>query len=200
MEILLNRWRGTGVIFASFPYITGIHFYALYLCLLFSSATDWFMGLLVMVGFILGESMGWGKWIGYLCYPNVSDRDMQKEYNDLVGYNFPYIHQIANFIVKEKSNFKRYCEVALSIRGFYWGILIYLPLFLYNYIEALDLILVTITYSIGFPFACWLSTKMYFNYESKYLSVKGQWETQEVYYGFIHMLCNLYLVWSILNA
>ena len=100
MEILLNRWRGTGDIFYISKFaITGTMIYALYIGLLFGLLTTWYIGLLSLGLFLLGESFGWGKWVGALCYPE--NTNLQKEYEDKEGYKFPFIHYLANFIIKE---------------------------------------------------------------------------------------------------
>lgn len=194
MEILLNRWRGTGTIFSiSIFNITGTMIYALYIGLLFGSLTTWYIGLLSLGLFLLGESFGWGKWVGALCYPETKT-DLQKEYEDKEGYNFPFIHYIANFIIKEKENFFKYCNLALGIRGMIWALCLYLALVVFNYISILELFILCLIYGIGFPFACYLSRKKSFNYKSKFISIVGKWETQEVYYGFIHFFCNAYII------
>ena len=194
MEIILNRWRGTGTIFSiSIFNITGAIIYALYLGLLFGSITEWYIGILVLIGFLLGESFGWGKWVGALCYPETKT-DLQKEYEDKEGYNFPFIHYIANFFIKEKENFFKYFYLALCIRGMIWGLFLYLALVLFDYISYLEYIIVSIIYGIGFPLSCYLSRKKSFNYKSKFISIVGKWETQEVYYGFIHFVCNAYII------
>ena len=43
MEWLLNRWRGTGVIFAS---VTGTQIYAAYIALMIGMVSVWYWGLL----------------------------------------------------------------------------------------------------------------------------------------------------------
>ena len=193
METLLNRWRGTGNIFSiSIFNITGTMIYALYLGLLFGSITEWYIGILVLIGFLIGESFGWGKWVGALCYPETKT-DLQKEYEDKEGYNFPFIHYVANFIIKEKENFFKYCNLALGIRGFIWGLLIYLPLVV-EYISLVELFALSLIYGIGFPFACYLSRKKSFNCKNKFISIVGKWESQEVHYGFIHFVCNAYII------
>lgn len=193
MEILLNRWRGTGKIFSiSIFNITGTIIYALYLGLLFGLITEWYIGLLTSIGFLLGESFGWGKWVGSLCYPE--NTNLQKEYEDKEGYKFPFIHYLANFIIKEKVSYFKYCSLALCFRGMIWGLFIYLSLVLFNYISYLEYIIISIIYGIGFPFACYLSRKKTFNYKSKFISIVGKWETQEVYFGFIHFFCNAYII------
>ena len=194
MEALLNRWRGTGDIFNVYKFmVTGTMIYALYIGLLFGLLTTWYIGLLSLGLFLLGESFGWGKWVGALCYPETKT-DLQKEYEDKEGYNFPFIHYIANFIVNEKKYFFKYCNLALFIRGMIWGLFLYLALVLFDYISYLEYIIVSIIYGIGFPFACYLSRKKSFNYKNKFISIVGKWETQEIYYGAIHMIVNIYLV------
>ena len=198
MEILLNRWRGTGTIFSiSIFNITGTMIYALYVCLLFGLLTTWYIGLLSLGLFLLGESFGWGKWVGSLCYPETK-KDLQKEYEDKEGYNFPFIHYMANFIIKEKASYFKYCNLALYFRGMIWALFLYLSLVLFNYISYLEYIIISIIYGIGFPLACYLSRKKSFNYKNKFISIVGKWETQEVYYGFIHFVCNAYIILKVL--
>ena len=192
MEAIFNRWRGTGAIFSiSIFNITGTMIYALYLGLLFGLIAEWNIGILVIIGFFIGESFGWGKWVGSLCYPG--NTELEKMYKNKQGYRFPFIHYLANFFIKEKVNFFGYCNLALGIRGFIWGLLIYLPLTV-EYISISGLIMLSLAYGIGFPLSCYLSRKKSFNYKSKFISIIGKWETQEVYYGFIHFACNAYII------
>lgn len=197
MEILLNRWRGTGTIFSiSIFNITGTMIYALYLGLLFGLLTTWYIGLLTSIGFLLGESFGWGKWVGSLCYPE--NTNLQKEYQDKEGYKFPFIHYLANFIIKEKVSYFKYCNLALCFRGMIWGLCLYLGLVLFDYISYLEYIIISLLYAIGFPLACYLSRKKSFNYKNKFISIVGKWESQEFYYGFIHFICNAYIIFKYL--
>lgn len=197
IEAILNRWRGTGKIFSiSIFNITGTIIYTLYLGLLFGLLTTWYIGLLTSIGFLIGESFGWGKWVGSLCYPE--NTNLQKAYQDKEGYKFPFIHYIANFIIKEKVSYFKYCNLALYFRGMIWGLFIYLALVLFDCISYLEYIIISIIYGIGFPFACYLSRKKSFNYKSKFISIVGKWETQEIYYGFIHFICNTYIIFKYL--
>jgi len=190
----LNRWRGTGDIFNISKFaITGTMIYALYLGVLFGLLTQWYVGLLTSIGFLLGESFGWGKWVGALCYPE-SKKDLEKEYQDKEGYKFPFIHYMANFIIHEQKDFFKYCNLALYFRGMIWGLCLYLALVLFNYISYIEYIIISIMYGIGFPLSCYLSRKKSFNYKSKFISIVGKWETQEIYYGLIHMFCIWYII------
>lgn len=193
METFLNRWRGTGIIFSP---ITGTMIYALYIGLLFGLLSTWYIGLLSIALFLLGESFGWGKWVGSLCYPE--NTNLQKEYEDKEGYKFPFIHYLANFIIKEKVSYFKYCNLALYFRGMIWGLCLYLPLIVFNYISYLEYVIISIIWGVGFPLSCYLSRKKSFNYKSKFISIVGKWETQEVYYGFFHFICNTYIIFKYL--
>lgn len=181
MEILLNRWRGTGVIFYK---ITGVQIYALYLGLLVGFLSTYYYGLSTIVLFLIGESFAWGKWVGFL----VSE-DGEKEYSNTNGQNFPYIHQIANYFIKEKENYLIYCRFALTLRGFIWWTPILTLLYYVDLISWYMLIINSIVLSFGFPFACELSKYWKFKYQSKFISIIGNWEKQEIIYGLIQFLC-----------
>ena len=189
MEILLNRWRGTGKIAGP---VTGAMIYAVYVGLLFGLVTQtWWIGVLMVGTFLLGESMGWGKWIGSICYPN--EVSLEQRYLDKEGYGFPYTHYIANAIVAERENYTGYCQVALGIRGMWWAAIMYAPLLFVGLAWYVYVIAVAM-WAVGFPLACWLSTKKEFAYANKIVSVVGRWETQEVYYGVVQMVANLIVV------
>jgi len=211
---ILNRLRGTGVIkhFGTIRVgeiklwkfttpnvevnvnLVWNHIYALYLALIVGLLTmNAWAGLLILIAYLVGESKGWGEWVGSLCYPETKT-DLQKEYEDKEGYKFPFIHYVANFIIPEKKYFFKYCNLALGIRGIIWGLFIYLSLVLFDYISYLEYIIISIIYGIGFPLSCYLSRKKSFNYKNKFISIVGKWETQEIYYGFIHFVCNAYII------
>lgn len=203
LEIILNRLRGTGDIFSiSKLNVTGTILYALFYFVLFSVlTTNVYCGILGLIGFLIGESFGWGKWVGSLCYPErYSDKSaLNNVYLDAEGYKFPWIHYIANLFVKEKDNFLGYCRVALALRGMYWAMFLYLGLLILGYIPYYLYALVLLIYAIGFPLACFLSTRIIFNIEHKFINIRGSWETQEVFYGLIHGLCNLLIIYFIVR-
>ena len=66
IESILNRLRGTGDIFYISKFaITGTILYATYMALVVGVLSlNIFYGLTMFGLFILGESMGWGKWVG----------------------------------------------------------------------------------------------------------------------------------------
>ena len=96
LPVLLNRWRGTGDIFKIFGFAaTGNILYAVYIALVIGLLSTWYYGLIAGALYILGESMGWGKWVGYLTadnqIENYNDKDGQKvektEWHNIVAHN-----------------------------------------------------------------------------------------------------------------
>lgn len=186
MEIILNRWRGTGVIFTSIHYIKGVHFYAIYIGLLFGFLSTYYYGLLAVILFLIGESFAWGKWDGSLCHPeNITDEVK----NNKCGKSFPYIHYMANYIQNQDENYKYYCQIALAIRGFIWWTPLMILLGYLDLLNWLVVILNSFVLAIGFPIACELSHYWNFEYKAKYLSILTNGEKQEVIYGLIQFVC-----------
>lgn len=116
----------------------------------------------------LGESFGWGKWIGQIDggYP---DRNNDEGKN--IG-----IHQIANFIFDEYKYTKRYAATALFLRGCLWFTLAYAPLRAANAISVLDYTLLIVFFGLAFPLAFYTSHKM---------EADHYWERGETIYGLL---------------
>ena len=187
MEILLNRWRGTGDIFYISKFaITGTMIYALYIFGLVFIFSSYYYAILASILFLIGESFAFGKWVGFLVD---YDNKHTPEYDSKVGKSFPYIHYMANAIVKEKDNYKLYCQVALVIRGFIWWTPLLLLLGYINALSWYPVALNSIILAIGFPFACYVGRNWTFEYKSKYFFTKQGWENQEIVYGAIQFLC-----------
>lgn len=69
------------------------HIYALYLALIVGLLTmNVYAGLLVLIAYLIGESKGWGEWVGSLTRvePFAID-DILRNYKDNEGRGFPYI-------------------------------------------------------------------------------------------------------------
>lgn len=192
METILNRWRGTGTIFSiSIFNITGTMIYSFYMFVLVSILSNPIYGFISTILFLAGESLAFGKWVGYLTYPENYDKE-QFEANKK-GSNFPFIHQTANYFINQSSPYK-YSILALSVRGFYWWLPLYL-LFTYigliNYFEA---IIIGMFLGISFPIACILSRKFTFRFDYKYLKCTDNWHRQELIYGLFHGLGMGYII------
>jgi len=191
IEVILNRFRGTGDIFKIFGLsITGNIIYATYISLAVAILSqNPIYGIISFALYILGESMGWGKWVGYLTAVKAPEN-----YDDLEGYNFPYIHKTANLIVNERQNYKLYCQIALGLRGFYWWTPLYLFLAyigLINYIEAIT---IGILLGIAFPIACEIGKRLNYNGKFWIINYSKGWENQELVYGLFQGLMMWYVI------
>lgn len=188
LEMLFNRWRGTGDIFWK---INGNIIYATYWALLVGFISGvWYWGLLFGGLYILGESFAWGKWVGFV---SMSDREnyKPKEDGDYInddGMKFPWIHHISNFFIKQRVDYLNYCRLALVIRGLFWWLL---PLSLLLFLDLIVLwqyIFGLVVVSAGFPLAAELSRYVGISFQSKYLNLSTGWENQEVIYGLFHFI------------
>ena len=189
---ILNRLRGTGDVLrvGSFR-VTGIMLYALYMMIVVSLVTEWYYGLAFVVLFVAGESYAWGKWIGYLV--DYED-EHSPEYDSKVGKSFPYIHYIANAIVSERVNYKRYCQVALALRGLVWFAPMYAVLWYAELINWIEVAVISIVLAVGFPIAAYAGRNWDYNARFGVLEFKRGWENQEIVYGLIQGLCLWYVV------
>ena len=211
---LLNRLRGTGVIKhfgtlridemkickLTIPKIeveiklVWNHVYGLYLALVFGLlAMNVWAGLAVLVAYLVGESKGWGEWVGALTRWETKDEEwLQQQYKDNEGVGFPYIHQIANAIVKEQiegtleeklKQYHKYAALALTLRGMFWWGLVYGTASMFGVVNVLESVVITVVLGIGFPVACWLGKKMDFSRKYGILHLSRGWENQELAYG-----------------
>lgn len=205
MFSILNRWRGTGKIIGP---VSGNIVYALVIGFIFVFLTDVYYSFFIGFAlFILGEATGWGKWVGTLCYININTPIVNR-IADKEGYSYPWIHRITELFIKEDIRYKKplatkleihkhfikYCWLALSIRGFYWWIWIYMALAYFEVITYGYGVLISILLGISFPIACYISNYWDFTYKSKWISIDGNWEKQEIIYGFLQGIPIWYLL------
>ncbi len=194
LPILLNRWRGTGAIVTIGKFrLIGNIIYALYIASIVGCAYALTFGGWISVGYgllggilyILGESFAWGKWVGWLTnYDGVGKPD----YDNDDGRSFPYIHYIAQAIVKQENDYTTYCEIALAIRGLFWWLPLLVLLGTIDLISWYQVAFSSIFLAVGFPVACYLGTLLKVEYKSKYLNMSRGWENQEVFYGLFHWI------------
>ena len=218
IEPVLNRLRGTGVIkyFGTLKVFNkeieikfvGNHLYGLYLALVFGLlATNVWTGLAVLVAYLIGESKGWGEWVGALTRWETKDEKwLQQQYTDNEGVGFPYIHQIANAITKEQiegtfekrlKQYHKYATLALTLRGMFWWGLVYLTVAIFGYISYLEAVLITVFLGVCFPIACYLGKKLKYNAVwFKIVHFSPGWENQEVVYGLFQGLVLWYVILS----
>ena len=189
MFAILNRLRGTKGIYAK---AYGV-FIGLILYFMSDSITA---SIIVTIVFILGESFGWGKWLGSIAYSeSINIEDMHK---DTEGHNNG-IHWIANRIAPELDDYQKYCKVALAIRGLYWWLPVYLVFSYYEQMLLHIAIIGSIVIGILFPTSVIIARE----YEYKIPSVKtgmfsvdGVWEKSEVVYGLFSGIILVVLIFS----
>ena len=224
---ILNRLRGTGVIKhfgtlrieemkiwkLTIPKIeievklVWNHVYGLYLALVFGLLSmNVSAGLAVLVAYLVGESKGWGEWVGALTRWETKDEEwLQRQYKDNEGVGFPYIHQIANAIAKEQidgtleeklKQYNKYATLALILRGMYWWGLVYGTASMFGIVSGLEAVVITVVLGIGFPVACWLGKKMDFSKKFGVVHLSRGWENQELVYGLMQGIALWYVVLS----
>lgn len=227
LEAVLNRLRGTGVIkhFGTLKIeeikiwkltvpkievevkLVWNHVYGLYLALVVGLlAMNIWAGLAVLVAYLVGESKGWGEWVGALTRWETKDEEwLQRQYDDEEGVGFPYIHQIANIIVKEQiegtleeklKQYHKYAILALTLRGMFWWGLVYGTASMFGVVSALEAVVITVALGIGFPVACWLGKKIDFSKKYGVVHLSRGWENQELVYGLMQGIALWYVVLS----
>jgi hypothetical protein len=208
IEALLNRLRGTGVIkhFGTLNIgkmsvrvnLNGSILYGLYLAVLigFVGASVW-LGLAVLVAYLVGESKGWGEWVGSLTRWEPWDRELiELVYKDEEGKTFPFIYQIANSMVKEKiegsldeqcRQYRKHATLAIVLRGMYWWLPVYMVMAAFGVISWYVAVIAGLVLGLMFPLACELGRRWKFErvYDLKFikLSFSRGWENQEIVYG-----------------
>lgn len=203
-----NRFRGTGVIkhFGTLKVFNkeikisfnGNHLYGLYLALVVGVvAMNAWLGLAVLVAYLVGEAKGWGEWVGSLTRVEPwTEEHLQGDYADNEGKKFPFIHQIANSVCKEQidgtfeqraNQYKKYATLALMLRGIYWWLPVYLVMAAFGVISWYVAVIAGVGLGIAFPLACAIGKRWKFErvYDLKFikLSFSRGWENQEVVYG-----------------
>lgn len=185
MFTILNRLRGTDGLWSK---IIGL-LLALATLIAFHNT---YVALAVGLGYIIGESFGWGEWVGTLSV----QREKGYELHDEGEGRNNGIEWIASHIVKPtQESWLNYCRVALSIRGLYWWLPTLAPLYFVGFsVELLTLMILAL--SIGFPIACELG--YYFrdkvSFDKFGLSYSGGWELQEGFYGSFQDLVLITLI------
>lgn len=204
IEAILNRLRGTGVIkhFGTLNVgnkkveikLVWNHIYALYLATLlgFFTASP-LVGFAIFVAYLIGESKGWGEWVGALTTDKIKDEKwLNAQYLDNEGKGFPYIHQSTNYFVPEQiegtheeklTQYNKYATLALSLRGFFWWGLVYGTLACFSIISIPLALAISVALGLAFPLACYIGKHIKFTKRFGILSFSQGWENQEVIYG-----------------
>lgn len=216
IEAILNRLRGTGVIkhFGTLhvgKYSVNVnlvwnHVYATYLALIVGFLSgNVYAGLITMIAYFVGESKGWGEWVGTLTSSKqLTQADLLRNYKDTEGRGFPYIHKIANLLEPEISScddleskvaqYLKYTRVALALRGIYWWGLVYGVMVGFGLVSVVEAVVITVTLGVGFPIACELGKRIDFEGRIGVINFSKGWENQEVIYGAFQGIAIWYVI------
>ena len=182
------------------------HVYGLYLALVVGLlAMNVWAGLAALVAYLVGESKGWGEWVGTLTSSKeLTQADLLRNYKDNEGRGFPYIHKIANLIAPEISTcddlearvrqYLKYARVALALRGMFWWGLVYGVMAGFGLVSVVEAVVITVALGVGFPIACELGKRIGFEGKIGVINFSRGWENQEIVYGLMQGLCLWYVV------
>ena len=174
MFLILNRLRGTQGLWSK---IIGL-LLALVVQIAFNNP---YVSVAVGLGYIIGESFGWGEWIGNLTTHRKNKTDTLEDEGENNGIKYIATKLVPNWNVA----FIKYCRVALGIRGIYWWLPTLAPLYFVGF-SVVSITVAIAVLSIGFPIACEIGY-----YTSKLWNFKhmnGGWEHSEVWYGLMQDL------------
>lgn len=180
MMLILNRLRGT---IGAYAKVIGL-ILALIVEMVYHNH---YVTIAVGLGYIIGESFGWGLWLG-----SIAERaDGYSLYlkGEREGANNG-IHWLASHIIEPtKETWLNYCRVALTIRGFYWWLPTLAPLYFVGF-NPLVLLGCILFLSVGFPIACEIGYLLRdkISFEKYGLEFRGGWELQEGAYGLMQDL------------
>lgn len=175
MFLILNRLRGTNGVWSK---VIGL-LLALVVQIAFGNP---YVSIAVGLGYIIGDSFGWGEWVGTLS----SNREQIQKNEE--GKNNG-IQWLASKVIDPTKDWINYCRVALTIRGFYWWLPTLAPLYFVGF-NPLVLLGCILFLSFCFPISCEIGyrTSKLFSFEKYGFSVRGGWEHQEVWYGLMQDL------------
>ena len=173
---ILNRLRGRYTYFAKLN--------ALVVALLiFAFFGNFYLAIICGLGYLVGESKGWGVWVGALVgrdgYTSESENRL--------------IETIVGKFIDPKVRWLGYCRACLFLRGLLWWLLVFVPLVFAGIYGAP---LLAVALAVGFPLACELGYCTKFIFTFKKFEVNTAWARQELFYGAMQDLAfiALYLI------
>lgn len=173
--LILNRLRGTNEVWSK---IIGL-LLALVVQIAFDNP---YVSVAVGLGYIIGESFGWGEWVGNL---SVHRKETTATLED-EGKNNGIQWLASKIVPNYTTNYINYCRVALTIRGFYWWLPTLAPLYFVG-LSWVAIAVAVAVLSVGFPVACEVGYRLRdkIKFHRYGLSIAGGWEIQEAVYGLI---------------
>lgn len=189
MMLILNRLRGTNGVWSK---AIGL-LLALVVQIAFCNP---YVSIAVGLGYIIGESFGWGLWVGSLAVHREATPNKTEDEGANNGIQWLARKLVPDYL----NNWLWYCRVAMVIRGFYWAFPTLAPLYFvgFNFYVLLGCILFL---SLGFPLAYelgyYLRDKI--SFEKYGLSFNGGWELGEAIVGLEQDLVIITLgVWYVM--
>lgn len=173
---ILNRLRGRYAYFAKVN--------ALVVALLvFAFLGNFYLALVCGLGYLAGESKGWGVWVGAL----VTHGSYTSE------HEVKFIERVAARLFEPKTHWLAYCRFCLFLRGLIWWLPVFVPLIFAGLYGAP---LLAVALAAGFPLACELGYRTKFIFTFKKFEVNTAWARQELLYGAMQDLAfiALYLI------
>jgi hypothetical protein len=184
MMLILNRLRGTNGVWSK---AIGL-LLALVVQIAFGNP---YVSIAVGLGYIIGESFGWGLWVG-----SIAERaDGYSLYlkGEREGANNG-IHWLASHIVEPtKETWLNYCRVAMVIRGFYWYVLTITPLYFVGFSPYLLLgliVFLSFGFMLSYELAYYLAPKL----NIKWLEFNSGWTLGEGIVGLTQDIAFLVLI------
>ena len=175
MMLILNRLRGT---IGAYAKVNGL-LIALIVQISFNNP---YVSIAVGLGYIIGESFGWGEWVGTLSCNRTAVEANEEGRNNGIQW-------LASKVFKPETDWINYCRVALTIRGLYWWLPTLSPLYFVGF-NPLVLLGCIAFLSVGFPIACEIGyrTAPFFSFDKYGFKMVSEWEHQEVWYGLMQDL------------
>ncbi|MBR8464711.1 hypothetical protein KDD93_09100 [Campylobacter sp. faydin G-24] len=176
MFLVLNRIRGEYSYFAKINAV-------LIALLIFAFYENFIVAICCGLGYLVGESKGWGVWVGALVsHSSYKDESENK-----------FIEQIACKFFNPQTHWLNYCRVCLFIRGLVWWLPVFIPLmFVGVYIAPF----LAVALAIGFLMACELGYRTRWITDLGVWQVNDAWGRQEVFYGAMQ---DIAFIWLFLN-
>lgn len=187
MFLFLNRLRGT---IGAYAKVNGL-LLALVVQIAFNNP---YVAIAVGLGYIIGESFGWGLWVG-----SIAEReDGYSLYlkGEREGANNG-IHWLASHIIEPtKETWLNYCRVAMVIRGFYWYVPTLAPLYFVGVNPYLLLGLITFL-SFGFMLSYELAYHLAPKLNIKWLEFNSGWTLGEGIVGLTQDIAIITLIFVV---
>ncbi len=161
---ILNRLRGR---YACFAKVNSL----VVALLIFAFFGNFYLAIICGLGYLVGESKGWGVWVGAL----VTHGSYTSE------HEVKFIERVARKIIKDpREHWLGYCRVCLFLRGLLWWLPVFVPLL---FADVYTAPLLAIALAVGFPLACELGYRTKWTLRFRAFEASDAWGRQEVFYG-----------------